>query len=90
MTHGTGAGDNGPMTEEPRAWKARTRGSEAEVDGALRPSTVTIHGEQAHRVMRLRLEVRAYSYGKLSAIAKPGGPWPQRICSSKTIASLAA
>jgi FAD/FMN-containing dehydrogenase len=29
------------MTEEPRAWKTRTRGSEAEVDGAIRPSTVT-------------------------------------------------
>jgi hypothetical protein len=44
-----------------------------------------MHGEQAHRVMRLRLEVRAYSYGKLSAIAKLGRPWPQRIRSSKTI-----
>jgi hypothetical protein len=29
------------MAEEPRAWKARTRGSEAEVDGVIRPSTVT-------------------------------------------------
>jgi len=37
-----GADDNGHMTEEPRAWKARTRGSEAEVDGAICPSTVTI------------------------------------------------
>jgi hypothetical protein len=36
-----GADDNGHMTEEPRAWKARTRGSEAEVDGAIYPSTVT-------------------------------------------------
>jgi hypothetical protein len=32
------------MTEEPRAWKARTRGSEAEVDGAIYPSTVTNSG----------------------------------------------
>jgi hypothetical protein len=30
------------MTEEPRAWKARTRGSEAEVGGAIYPSTVTL------------------------------------------------
>src|SRR4029453_19034658 len=37
-----GADDNGHMAEEPRAWKARTRGSEAEVDGVIRPSTVTI------------------------------------------------
>jgi len=29
------------MAEEPRAWKSRTRGSEAEVDGVIRPSTVT-------------------------------------------------
>jgi hypothetical protein len=32
------------MTEEPRAWKVRTRGSEAEVDGAISPSTVTNSG----------------------------------------------
>jgi hypothetical protein len=35
-----GADDHGHRTEEPRAWKARTRGSEAEVDGAIYPSTV--------------------------------------------------
>src|SRR5215831_20986831 len=39
-----GADDNGHITEEPRAWKARTRGSEAEVDGAIYPSTVTNSG----------------------------------------------
>src|SRR5262249_8957265 len=41
MCHRKGADDNGHMAEEPRAWKARTRGSEAEVDGGIRPSTVT-------------------------------------------------
>ena len=41
MCHRKGADDNGHMAEEPRAWKARTRGSEAEVDGVIRPSTVT-------------------------------------------------
>src|SRR5947209_4358962 len=41
MCNRKGADDNGHMAEEPRAWKARTRGSEAEVDGVIRPSTVT-------------------------------------------------
>src|SRR4029450_12183905 len=41
MCHQKGADDNRYMAEEPRAWKARTRGFEAEVDGAIRPSTVT-------------------------------------------------
>src|SRR5437667_7198659 len=41
MCNREGTDDNGHMTEEPRAWKARTRGSEAEVDGVIRPSTVT-------------------------------------------------
>ena len=36
--------ENGHRTEEPRAWKARTRGSEAEGDGAIYPSTVTNSG----------------------------------------------
>jgi hypothetical protein len=40
-TYWKGAKDNGHITEEPRAWKARTRGSEAEVGRAIRPSTVT-------------------------------------------------
>src|SRR5215475_11196811 len=43
MCNRKGADDNGHMAEEPRAWKARTRGSEAEVDGVIRPSTVTGH-----------------------------------------------
>jgi hypothetical protein len=47
LTDWKGAGDNGHITEEPRAWKAHTRGSEAEVDGAIRPSTVTIHCHDA-------------------------------------------
>ena len=41
MCNRKGTDDNGHMAEEPRAWKARTRGSEAEVDGVIRPSTVT-------------------------------------------------
>src|SRR5215813_3991665 len=41
MCNRKGADDNRHMAEEPRAWKARTRGSEAEVDGVIRPSTVT-------------------------------------------------
>src|SRR5262245_11765649 len=41
MGNRKGADDNGHMAEEPRAWKARTRGSEAEVEGVIRPSTVT-------------------------------------------------
>src|SRR5262252_9237966 len=41
MCNRKGADDNRHMTEEPRAWKARTRGSEAEVDRGIRPSTVT-------------------------------------------------
>src|SRR5215467_1199802 len=49
MCHRKGADDNGHMAEEPRAWKARTRGSEAEVDGVIRPSTVTTIPKEASR-----------------------------------------
>src|SRR5215475_14959103 len=49
MCNRKGADDNGHMAEEPRAWKARTRGSEAEVDGVIRPSTVTITPKGANR-----------------------------------------
>ena len=49
MCNRKGANDNGHMAEEPRAWKARTRGSEAEVDGVIRPSTVTITQAAANR-----------------------------------------
>ena len=49
MCNRKGADDNGHMAEEPRAWKARTRGSEAEVDGVIRPSTVTIIPKGANK-----------------------------------------
>src|SRR5215471_21401298 len=49
MCNRKGADDNGHMAEEPRAWKARTRGSETEVDGVIRPSTVTITPKGATR-----------------------------------------
>jgi hypothetical protein len=42
--HWKGADDHGRMTEEPRAWQARTQSADAEVYGAISPSTVTNSG----------------------------------------------
>ena len=64
------------MTEEPRAWKARTRGSEAEVDGVIRPSTVTRYGCY-HTVAVQVLDVSAGS-----PLRRHGWPASGPLCGS--------
>jgi hypothetical protein len=53
--HWKGADDHGRTTAEPRAWQARTRRADAEVDGALAPSTVTTSGPLRGRADTPRL-----------------------------------
>src|SRR5262249_26030107 len=73
--HWKGADDHGRTTEEPRAWQARTRRADAEVDGALSPSTVTNRG-------LLRESVDKHSISTRRQPASCPRPPPRRSCTS--------
>src|SRR5215470_6050245 len=78
--HWKGADDHGRTTEEPRAWQARTRRVDAEVDGALSPSTVTNSGLLRESVDKHSLYTRRRpaSCPRSPPHLSPRAPWRSR------------
>src|SRR5262249_39694698 len=74
--HWKGADDHGRRTAEPRAWQACTRRADAEVDGAIAPSTVTNSG-----LLRASVDKQSIYYTASASLLPPVSPTPVPTCS---------
>src|SRR5215467_8084327 len=74
--HWKGDDDHGRTTEEPRAWQARTQSADAEVDGAISPSTVTNSG-----LLRASVDKHSISTRRRPASCPRSPPTPVPTCS---------